>query len=60
MKLAIAVLLAAACTCGAADKKTRPTGEAGNDNVDIYATPLLDRDQIKAAVGRTCPPASSP
>ncbi len=40
----------------AADKKTRPTGEAGNDVVDIYATPILDPDRIKEVVGAELPP----
>jgi hypothetical protein len=47
--------LFAALVCSAADKKTRPTGEAGNDTVDIYATPLLDKEQIKAAIGAELP-----
>ncbi len=49
------VLLIAAVVCCAADKKTRPTGEAGNDIVDIYATPILDKDQIKDAIGAELP-----
>ncbi len=56
MRYLLSLLVLAAFTSAAADKKTRPTGEAGNDNVDIYATPLLDKDQMKAAVGAELPP----
>ncbi|MBS1873989.1 MAG: hypothetical protein JSU00_12310 [Acidobacteria bacterium] len=55
MKSLILTILLAAAVCSAGDKKSRPTGEAGNENVDIYATPLLDRDQIKEAVGAEMP-----
>lgn len=55
MKLWIGMFLVVAVLCAAAGKKSRPTGEAGNDNVDIYATPLLDRDQIKDALGAELP-----
>ena len=56
MRYLFPLLLIAALAGTASDKKSRPTGEAGNDNVDIYATPLLDRDQIKAALGIELPP----
>lgn len=55
MRYFVCFLIVASLTATAGDKKTRPTGEAGNDNVDIYATPMLDRDQIKAAVGAELP-----
>ena len=56
MRYLLPLLLIAALASAAGDKKSRPTGEAGNDNVDIYATPLLDKDQIKAALGIELPP----
>ena len=55
MRYTLFLLLIAAFVCSAGDKKSRPTGEAGNDNVDIYATPLLDKDQIKEAIGAELP-----
>src|SRR6476659_4933198 len=55
MRYLLSLVLLTVFTCAAKDK-TRPTGEAGNDNVDIYATPLLDKDQMKAAVGAELPP----
>lgn len=54
MRYSVFIFLFAALVC-AADKKSRLTGEAGNDNVDIYATPLLDKEQIKAAIGAELP-----
>lgn len=55
MRYLVPLLLITALTSAANDKKTRPTGEAGNDNVDIYATPLLEKDQIKDALGVELP-----
>ena len=56
MRYLFALLLITALAGNASDKKSRPNGEAGNDNVDIYATPLLDREQIKATLGFELPP----
>jgi hypothetical protein len=56
MRFLLPVLLITALCSTAGDKKVRPTGEAGNDNVDIYATPLLEKDQIKTALGVDLPP----
>ncbi len=55
MRYLLSLILVLASLC-AAREKTRPTGEAGNDNVDIYATPLLEKEQIQAAVGAELPP----
>ena len=49
------LLCVAGLICTAADK--RPvTNEAGNENVDITANPLLTPEQIKAALGSELPP----
>jgi hypothetical protein len=55
MRYSLTLVLCAACACYAGDKKTRTTGEAGNEKVDIYATPLLGREQIKTAIGAELP-----
>lgn len=56
MRFSGILVLFAAFVCYGGDKKTRTTGEAGNERVDIYATPLLDREQIKNAIGAELPP----
>lgn len=55
MRFSSILLVIAVAACFAADKKSKPVGEAGNDNVDIYATPLLEKDQIKNAIGAELP-----
>lgn len=54
MRKLIPILLLAALGCSAEDRKTT-VGEAGNDAVDIYATPLIDKDAIKDALGAELP-----
>lgn len=54
------ILIAALATAWAGDKKSdhKPsiTNQAGNEKVDIFATPLLDADDIRKALGADLPP----
>ncbi len=54
MRKLIPFLLFATLVCTAENRKTT-VGEAGNDTVDIYATPLIDKDAIKNALGAELP-----
>ena len=55
MRSAAILALTAVLAFAGSDKKTtkvvNPTREAGNENIDIYATPYLERDAIKTALG---------
>ena len=46
----LACLLAGLCVSYAGEKKP-PVGEAGNDNIDIIAHPILDKDEIQKLLG---------
>jgi hypothetical protein len=54
------ILIAALAAAFAGDKKSdhKPsiTNQAGNERVDIFATPLLDADDIRQALGADLPP----
>jgi hypothetical protein len=50
--LCFCVMLA---TCLAGDKKPTITNQAGNERVDIFATPLLDEKDIREALGTDLP-----
>jgi hypothetical protein len=54
MRFALLLCLAAALVLAADKKKT--SGEAGNDNLDITAKPLILPDQIRAALESDLPP----
>jgi hypothetical protein len=54
MRFSMVLLVACALTCTAREKKTIPN-EAGNDSLDISADALLDKDQIKTALGAELP-----
>lgn len=56
MRQILSLMLLASVASFAGPKKVRSTGEAGNDSVDIYATPLLSPEEIKAAIGAELPP----
>jgi hypothetical protein len=53
MRLSILLLVGALLSLAA--EKRIITNEAGNDNVDITANPLIDREQIKAVLGDDLP-----
>jgi hypothetical protein len=55
MRYILPLALCASLLC-LGKQKIRPTGEAGNDHIDIYATPILDKEQINEAVGTNMPP----
>lgn len=48
------ILICAASLAFAADRKPLPN-QAGNDDVDIFATVLLDRNEIQQAIGAELP-----
>jgi len=48
------ILICAASLAFAADRKPLPN-QAGNDDVDIFATVLLDRQEIQQAIGAELP-----
>jgi hypothetical protein len=58
MRCAILCLLLSAGFLLTAQKKSEPvvTKEAGNETVDIYATPYLDKEQIAGVLGAELPP----
>lgn len=55
MRTLCLILVATALACQAGNKKKEITNEAGNDNVDITANPLLLADEIKTALGDNLP-----
>jgi hypothetical protein len=50
MKILTTLLCAASCCAFAADRKPLPN-QAGNDDIDIFATVVLDRQEIRQALG---------
>ena len=58
MRFVLVLALSASLVLTAADKKAQPppTREAGNETVDIFATPYLDKEQIKEVLGAELPP----
>jgi hypothetical protein len=50
MKILTASLCAVGCLAFAADRKPLPN-QAGNDDIDIFATVVLDRQEIRQALG---------
>jgi hypothetical protein len=50
----LAALCAGTCLMFAADRKPLPN-QAGNDDIDIFATVVLDRQEIRQALGEDLP-----
>jgi hypothetical protein len=55
MRTAVGLSIVILATAFAGDKKPTITNQAGNERVDIFATPLLDPNDIRAALGMELP-----